>query len=96
MRFPSFLYTFVVCLRVVRWLRIPLILQTEKFLRNIRWRVFWFERRGVTEEEPTEHLLTTDATVDFKTTKTPPQHELLKLFERDIYSLIGNIQFSSV
>ena len=33
---------------------------------------------------------------DFKSTKTPPQHELLKPFERDIYNLIGNIEFRRV
>ena len=28
-----------------------LILQTETFLKNMRWRVFWFEKKGDTEDD---------------------------------------------
>ena len=37
-----------------------------------------------------------EITKDFKSTKAPPQHELLKPFERDVYNLIGNIEFRRV
>ena len=37
-----------------------------------------------------------EITKDFKSAKTPPQHELLKHFERDIHNLIGNIEFRRV
>ena len=73
-----------------------LILQTETFLKNMRWRVFWFEKKGDTEDDETKVSHRKEITRDFKSTKTPPQHELLKPFERDIYKLIGNIEFRRV
>ena len=72
-----------------------LILQTETFLKNMRWRAFWFEKKGDTDEE-TDKNHRKEITRDFKSTKTPPQSELLKPFERDIYNLIGNIEFRRV
>ena len=72
-----------------------LILQTETFLKNIRWRVFWFEKKGDADDgDDKSHKK--EITRDFKSTKTPPQNELLKPFERDIYNLIGNIEFRRV
>ena len=72
-----------------------LISQTETFLKNIRWKAFWSERAGNSDEDttPTHRR---EITTDFKSTKTHPQHELLKPFERDMYNLIGNIEFRKV
>ena len=72
-----------------------LILQTETVLKNMRWRAFWFEKKGDTDNE-TDKNHRKEITRDFKSTKTPPQNELLKPFERDIYNLIGNIEFRRV
>ena len=72
-----------------------LILQTETFLKNMRWRAFWFEKKGDTNDE-TDRDHKKEITRDFKSTKTPPQSEFLKPFERDIYNLIGNIEFRRV
>ena len=72
-----------------------LISQTETFLKNVRWKTLWSERAGNTDEETTpDHRR--EITTDFKSTKKPPQHELLKPFERDMYNLIGNIEFRKV
>ena len=62
----------------------------------MRWRVFWFEKKGDTEDDETNVSHRKEITRDFKSTKTPPQHEILKPFERDIYNLIGNIEFRRV
>ena len=69
-----------------------LITQTETFLKNARWKAFWWERAENSDDNttPTHRR---EITTDFKSTKTPPQHELLKPFERDMYNLIGNIEF---
>ena len=73
-----------------------LISQTETFLKKIRWKTFWFERNVSNDDEDNSTDRRKEITKDFKSTKTPPQHELLKPFERDIYNLIGNIQFRTV
>ena len=58
-------------------------------------KAFWFEKTGDLEGE-SEQDHSKNITVDFKTTKTPPHHELHKPFEGDIYNLIGNIHFRKV
>ena len=73
-----------------------LISQTETFLKNIGWKTFWFERNVSNDDEDNSTDRRKEITKDCKSTKTPPQHELLKPFERDIYNLIGNIQFCTV
>ena len=73
-----------------------LISQMETFLKNIRWKTFWFERNGSNDDEDNSTDRRKEITKDFKSTKTPHQQELLKPFERDIYNLIGNIQFRTV
>ena len=73
-----------------------LMLQTEVFLKNMRWRAFWFEKKGDTDDDEAAKSHRMEITKDFKSTKTPPQHELLKPFERDMYNLIGNIEFRRV
>ena len=62
----------------------------------MRWRAFWFEKKGDTDDDEAAKSHRMEITKDFKSTKTPPQHELLKPFERDMYNLIGNIEFRRV
>ena len=62
----------------------------------MRWKTFWFEKKGDNNDEKATQSHRREITADFKSTKTPPQHELLKPFERDIYNLIGNIEFRRV
>ena len=62
----------------------------------MRWKTFWFEKKGDSNDKGDTQSHRREITVDFKSTKTPPQNELLKPFERDIYTLIGNIEFNRV
>ena len=62
----------------------------------MRWRAFWFDKKGDTVEDEAKKSHIMEITKDFKSTKTPPQHELLRPFERDVYNLIGNIEFRRV
>ena len=62
----------------------------------MRWRAFWFDKKGDTDDDEAEKSHRMEITKDFKSTKTPPQHELLRPFERDVYNLIGNIEFCRV
>ena len=73
-----------------------LISQTESFLKNMRWKMFWYERNGPNSNNDNDMDQPREIMMDFKSTKTPPQHELLKPFERDIYNLIGNIEFRKI
>ena len=73
-----------------------LIKQTKVFLKNMPWKTFWFEKKGDNNDEEASQSHRKEITADFKSTKTPPQNELLKPFERDIYNLIGNIEFRRV
>ena len=72
-----------------------LISQTETFLKSVRWKAFWSERAGNNDEQTIPNHRR-EITTDFKSTKTPPQHELLKPFERDMYNPIGGIEFRKV
>ena len=62
----------------------------------MRWRAFWFDKKGDTDDDEAEKSHRMEITKDFKSTKTPPKHELLRPFERDVYNLIGNIEFRRV
>ena len=55
-----------------------------------------FEKKSDTDDDEATKSHRMEITKDFKSTKTPPQHELLKPFERDMYNLIGNIEFRRV
>ena len=63
-----------------------LISKTEHFLKRIRWKAFFHDNEN-TEEDRKE-------TYGFTTPHTPPQHELLKPFENDMYEMISTIEFS--
>ena len=56
----------------------------------------WYERNGPNSNNENDIDRLREITMDFKSTKTPPQHELLKPFERNIYNLIGNIEFRKI
>ena len=50
-----------------------LITQTEVSLKNMRWKTFWYDRKGNTDDEEATQSHRREITVDFKSTKTPPQ-----------------------
>ena len=73
-----------------------LIKQTEVFLKNMRWKTFWFEKKGDSNDAEDTQSHRREISAGFKSTMTLPQNELLKPFERDIYTLIGNVEFRRV
>ena len=67
-----------------------LINQTEKFLKRLRWKVFFSDQNQLSDYDDAEE------TFGFRTSNTPPQHPELNDFENDIYRLIGNVNFKDV
>ena len=63
-----------------------LIEKTEAVIRNMRWRAFFYlnPKNDMTEKE----------TYDFKSKRTPPAIEEMRVFENRMTSLIQNIEFS--
>ena len=58
-----------------------LINKTEQFIKNIRWKAFFFEN-GAPNKKKKE-------TFGFKTENTPPQNKGLMAFENDLYAMIS-------
>ena len=64
-----------------------LISKAESFIRNVRWKTFFFlnpEIKGETKE-----------TYGFKSSKSPPRIHELKEFEDGILGLVQNIEFKN-
>ena len=64
-----------------------LISSTEKFIKSIRWRTYFFLNPN---KKPSKK-----ETYGFTSTKTPPQIQELKEFEDGILHLVQNIEFKS-
>jgi hypothetical protein len=60
--------------------------QTEKFVKNIRWKVILLDKD---DPEPSK------LTYGFRSSRTPDKVELLKPLEDDLYDQVSNIEFSS-
>ncbi len=63
-----------------------LISKAETFMRNIRWRTFFFLNPDITSESK--------ETYGFKSTKSPPFIPELKEFEDGMLNLVQNIEFN--
>ena len=59
--------------------------KTEKFVKNLRWRAFFFLNPKADREEK--------ETFGFKSTRPPPHIPELKNFEEGLASMITNIKF---
>lgn len=68
-----------------------MISQTESFIKRIRWRIFWHESNGNTEDQTVKEEEKEKDTFGFKSDKTPPPHHYLVNFENGMYNLISNI-----
>ena len=64
-----------------------LIESTDKFIRSIRWRTFFFLNPNATKNDK--------KTFGFSSTKTPPTLQELKEFEDGLLDLVQNIEFRS-
>ena len=56
----------------------------KTFIKRIRWKPFFFEKKTVT------------INFGFKSVKTPPKNEQLSQFESDFYDMVQNIEFRKV
>ncbi len=65
-----------------------LISKAEKFMRNIRWRTFFFLNPDIRTEDK--------ETFGFNSTKSPPQILELKEFEDGMLDLVQNIEFKNI
>ena len=70
-----------------------LILQTENFIKRLRWKAFWFESSG--KEPPNLDANNQNENYGFKSSNTPPQHPDLLKFEADMYEMISNVKFQN-
>ena len=65
-----------------------LIDKVENFLKRLRWKAYFFDKPKDDEQNNQNN-----SSFGFKSSKTPPQHELLVGFESDMYDMIRNLQF---
>ena len=56
----------------------------KTFIKRIRWKPFFFEKKTVTTN------------FGFKSVKTTPKNEQLSQFESDFYDMVQNIEFRKV
>ena len=84
-----------------------LVSKTENFVKRLRWKVFWYEKKlqeGTNEpdinnntrnpeEDENEEEEETFLNYGFKSPRTPPQSEHLKAFETDLFKAINEIEF---
>ena len=63
-----------------------LIDKTEKLIKNMRWRAFFYLNPPKKQSNK--------ETYDFKSTRTPPAIDEMKVFEAKMTRLIQNIEFS--
>ena len=59
----------------------------ESFIKRLTWKVFYFD----TAEH--EEIDSRPEGYGFKSEKTPPQHEDLGAFERDLYEMARTVKF---
>lgn len=62
--------------------------KVDNFIKRLRWKAFFFEHPESTNTDKNNF--------NFKSEKTPPQHDGITPFENDLYELIKNIKFSDV
>ena len=67
--------------------------KVENFIRRIRWKAFWYEKK---QNDEVNDDTTNTSTYGFKSPKTPPMNIHLKLFENDLCGLIQTLEFTPV
>ena len=63
-----------------------LILQTEVFLKNMRWRAFWFDRKGDIDDDEVEKSHRMEITKDFNLRKP-----LLNMILTPLLTLVNTV-----
>ena len=82
-----------------------LVQKTEDFVRRLRWKVFWYEKK--LQGGNTQHTDPTNSAGEeyydhephnnygFKSSKTPPKNPYIKNFETDLFAMINEIRFKN-
>ena len=65
-----------------------LISQTEKFMKRMRWKLFFYKQKSVNAKSRVDAQ-----NFGFKSIKTPPSDTELKSFEEDLRLLLKNVKF---
>ena len=66
-----------------------LIYKLESFIKRIRWKSFFFEKKNESHNEVT-------TTFGLKSVKTPPKNHQLNQFRSDLHNVVQNIEFRSL
>ena len=61
--------------------------KVESFITRLRWKAHFFDKK---------EYLVNNTNFGFKSSFTPPQHDLLSPFESDLYNMIRSINFKPV
>ena len=61
--------------------------KVESFITRLRWKAHFFDKKK---------YLVNNTNFGFKSSFTPPQHDLLSPFESDLYNMIRSINFKPV
>lgn len=76
-----------------------LVDKVESFVKRLRWRVFWYERKLQASENDNQprNLVPEEEPVfsnyGFKSPKTPPASQHLREFEADLFKIINELEF---
>ena len=73
-----------------------LIEKTENFLKRLRWKAWLFLNKNTDDDDSEEELDTKIDFYGFRTSKLPPHVHELQDFEKELYHLISNIEFSTI
>ena len=66
-----------------------LIHKLESFIKRIRWRSFFFEKKNESQNEVTTNF-------GLNSVKTPPKNDQLNQFRSDLYNMVQNIEFRNL
>ena len=71
---------------------ITTISRVEHFLKRITWKAFFEKENDGANNDSSEEEITFN-NYDFKSPRTPPAQEVLKLFSKAMYKMIQDIKF---
>ena len=78
-----------------------LVSKTEDFVKRLRWKAFWYERKLEAQAEnqnPENNAINEEeeeqfSSYGFRSPRTPPPSDHLKPFENDLFKLINELEF---
>ena len=77
-----------------------LVDKVESFVKRLRWRVFWYERKlqaSENDNQPPRNPAPEEEQIfnnyGFKSPKTPPANQHLREFKADLFKIINELEF---